>query len=138
MKRRTFLTVAGIGGALGLFTSFKFITTSFEDAAAALIRDELSFLNLDPEGVRNFVRAYAENRDRNYKLTMKGYNMLGISASQSGKIHQLVSSYMLSSDFFVHKMDESRVIKYVAFYNPYSRPCSHPFSHLQQTQSGSS
>jgi hypothetical protein len=133
MKRRTFLTIVGISGVIGLVTSFKFITTSFEEAAVALIREELSFLKLDPEGVRSFVQTYAKNRDRNYKLTMKGYNLLGISASQSGKIHQLVSSYLLSSDFFVHKMDESRVIKYAAFYNPYARPCAHPFNHLQQS-----
>jgi hypothetical protein len=131
MKRRTFLTIAGIGGAIGLLTSFKFFTTSFEEAAATLIKEELSFLKLDPEGVLAFVEAYAKNRDRNYKLTMKGYNLLGINASQSGKIHQLVTSYMLSSDFFNNSMDESREIKYVAFYNPYARPCAHPFNHFK-------
>jgi hypothetical protein len=134
MKRRTFLTIAGIGGVIGAFASFKFFSTAFEEAAEMLIKEELSFLKLDPDGVRKFVEVYALNRDRNYKLTMKGYNMFGITAAQSGKIHQLVSSYLLSSDFFHNKMDESKIVKFLAFYNPYARPCTHPFNHFQYPQ----
>ena len=69
-------------------------------------------------------------KDRNYKFTMKGYSLFGINSAKSGKVHQLVTAYLLSSDFFQNKMDEKRTIKYVGLYDPYSRPCSHPFSHI--------
>lgn len=130
MKRRRFLKITGIAGALGVILSGKFFLTSFEDAAERVINSELHFLNLHTGGVRDFVKAYSGTRDRRYKLTVKGYSLLGISASQSGKVHQLVSSYLLSSDFFLNKMDEARVIKYVALYDPYKKACAHPFSHL--------
>ena len=132
MKRRKFLTIAGLGSALVAVFSLKFFTTSFEDAAAAVIRNELSFLKLDVAGVSQFVRDYSARRDMNYKLAVKGYSLLKISASNSGKIHQLVSNYLLSTDFFQHNMDESRTLQYVGLYDPYKRACAHPFSHLQQ------
>ncbi len=131
MKRRKFLTVAGIGGAIAALASFKFFTTSFEHAAVALIKEDLDFLILDQEGVEKFVYEHAKNKNRIYKLSLKGYQFLGVSSSRSGKIHQLVSNYLLSTDFFLNKMDETRIVKYVGFYSPYLRPCSHPFSHIQ-------
>jgi hypothetical protein len=59
---------------------------------------------------------------------MRGYSFFGINASQSGKVNQLLTAYLLSTDFFTNKMDESKTIKYVGLYNPYTRPCAHPFS----------
>jgi hypothetical protein len=131
MKRRTFLTIAGIGSAVAAFASFKFFTTPFDKSAQAIIEEELPFLKLDPEGIAAFLKDYDKGRDRLYQWTIKGYGLLGITSAQSGKIHQLVSNYLLSTDFFQNKMDESRVIRYVALYDPYLRPCAHPFSHLQ-------
>lgn len=130
MDRRRFLTIAGIGGVLAALTSFKFLFTSFEDSAVHMIKRELSFLKLDEDGVRKFATDYAADKDRKYKLTMKGYAFFRIDADQSGKVHNMVSNYLLSTDFFQHHMDESRLIKYVGLYDPYMRPCAHPFSHV--------
>jgi len=128
MKRRTFITIAGLGGALAMFASAKIFFTPFEDSVVKLLRRELHFLKLDEAGVRVFAKEYSAIQDRRYKLILKAYHVFGVSSSRSGKVHQLVSNYLLSSDFFTHKMDESRVIKYVALYNPFVRPCAHPFS----------
>ena len=131
MKRRKFLTIAGIGGVIAAVASGKFLTTSFEDSISSLIQDELSFLKLDEQGLKDFSNDYALTVSRKFKLIVKGYSLLGISAQRSGKVHHLVSTFLLSSDFFINRMDESRVIKYVALFDPYLRPCTHPFSHLQ-------
>lgn len=128
MKRRRFLTIAGIGTLITAIAAGRFFTTPFEESAASLVREQLSFLKLDPGGLSRFVKEYSKGMDRKYKLTLKGYNILGVDASRSGKIHQLVTTYLLSTDFFIHGMDESRTIKYIALYDPYLRPCSHPFS----------
>jgi hypothetical protein len=129
MKRRKFLTIAGVGGVVAALASFKFITHPFESVAKNIIKSELDYLKLDEEGLDKFVADYTKLKDRNYKLTMKGYSLFGINSAKSGKVHQLVTAYLLSSDFFQNKMDETRTIKYVGLYDPYRRPCTHPFSH---------
>ena len=131
MNRRHFFTIAGIGGGIAALAFGRFLTTSFEDSSEKLIRKELSFLRLETEGIRRFLGDYGRTKDERFKLTIKGYGFLGITASQSGKIHQMVSSYLLSSDFFMHNQNESREIKYIGLYDPYTRPCTHPFSHLR-------
>jgi hypothetical protein len=129
MKRRKFLAIAGVGGVLAALASFKFITLPFESVAKRIIISELDYLKLDEEGLDKFVADYTKLKDRNYKLTMKGYSLFGINSAKSGKVHQLVSAYLLSTDFFQNKMDQTRTVKYVGLYDPYTRPCSHPFSH---------
>lgn len=135
MKRRRFLITAGLGGAVVALTFGKFFTTPFEEAAEIIIRRELYFLRLDGQGLKNFAADYSAAKHRNYKLIVKGYSLIGISAAQSGKVHQLVSQYLLSTDFFRNRMDESRLIKYLALYNPYTNPCAHPFSAAQHPDS---
>ena len=128
MNRRKFLTTTGIGAGVTALASARILTTSFEHSVESLICKELGFLKLDPAGVRQFAAAYSTSKDRYYKLTIKAYNFLGIESSRSGLVHQLVSDYLLSTDFFMNKMDESRVIKHIGLYNPYMRRCAHPFS----------
>lgn len=129
MKRRKFIIITSLAGLVTGLTSFKFLATSFDKAAADLIRDELHYLKLDEEGLQKFVADFAKRKDSRYRVTIRGYSFFGINSKQSGKINQLISTYLLSSDFFSNGMDESRTIKYVGLYDPYLRPCSHPFSH---------
>ncbi len=114
--------------------SFKFLSTSFEEAAADLIESELHFLKLDKKGIAQYVKDYSRYKNKGYKLSVRGYAILGVKASKSGKVNQLVSNYLLSTDFFMNKMDEGRVINYVGIYDPYQRPCAHPFSHTQYAE----
>lgn len=130
MKRRKFITITTLTGLIAGITSFRFISRSFDDAAADLIRDEVPYLKLDEDGVRKFVSDFSKHKDRRYKFTIRGYSFLGISSKRSGKVNQLVTAYLLSSDFFANGMDESRTIRYVGLYDPYLRPCAHPFSHI--------
>ena len=104
MKRRKFLVIAGAGTLITAIATGKFLTTSFEDSAEALIKRELKFLKLDDKGLKAFVADYASAQDRLYKLSVKGYSFLGIDSSQSGKVHQLISNYLLSTDFFINNI----------------------------------
>jgi hypothetical protein len=131
MKRRKFLTITGIGSAVAAFTSFKFVSTSFENATARLIKNQLDFLKLDEEGLERFVNDFAkENKSSSYRMALRGYAFIGVRASQSGKVNQLVTTYLLSTDFFQNKMDENKIIKYMGLYDAHKRPCAHPFSHF--------
>lgn len=41
----------------------------------------------------------------------------------------IVGRFLLSTDFFINKMDESKNITYIGIiYSPYKTPCSNPFS----------
>lgn len=101
---------------------------SYEKAAKNLISNELDYLKLDESGVEHFVRDYAKGKSENYLLKVRGLYLLGSSASQSKIVEELVKDYMLATDFFRNRMDESRTIKYVGLYNPYTTPCANPFS----------
>ncbi len=131
MKRRKFLTIAGIGGLLVGTFSFRFFSESFEEAGAKIIRRELPFLQLDPEGVWNYMEAYGRTQDDGYKRAIRLYRLIGVDSTRSGKVHQLVSHYLLSTDFFIKGGDESRLVRYYRLYNPYVAACAHPFSHLR-------
>ena len=120
---------------MGAILSGKFLLTTFEDSVVQTIRNELSFLNIEEEHLYAFAKDYAAGKSRTYKLIVKGYGLLGIGVNQSGKIHYMVSSFLLSSDFFQNKMDEKRPIRYVGLYDPYRRPCAHPFTGRQNENS---
>jgi hypothetical protein len=135
MKRRKFLTIAGIGGLLAGFASFRLVTTTSEDAIEKIILNELSFLNLDKEGVRHFVADYTKSMTSRSKRILKGYSFMGITSQQSRKINSLMNAYLLSTDFFIHKMDETRIVKYVGLYDPHIRACAHPFTYAYYPRS---
>lgn len=42
----------------------------------------------------------------------------------------VVSNYLLSTDFFFNSANEQRAVSYISFYDPYTRPCGNPFSRL--------
>lgn len=121
---------AGLGGLAITIPSFKFLTTSFESATMNIVRSELSTLTLDEQSLQKFATDFAKSKDRSYRFTIQAYSLLKINSARSGKVNQLVTLFLLSSDFFQNKMNETRTVKYVALYNPYTRPCSHPFSHV--------
>lgn len=131
MKRRHFLKIAGIGGLLAGAGAAGWWSQTFESAGAAIIQKELGFLPLDKKGVADFMRDYAVICDPSFKRAIRVYRLLGVDSSRSGKVHQMVTQYLLSTDFFKGERQEADTVRYVALYNPYLRPCAHPFNHLQ-------
>src|SRR5688572_2377509 len=109
MKRRKFLTIAGIGGLIAGLATFGI---AFQGAIEKVIFSELSFLKLDNDGVRRFVADYTRSMTSKNKMMLKGYSFMGIGAAKSQKINSLINAYLLSTDFFMNKMDEGRTIKY--------------------------
>jgi hypothetical protein len=118
----------GVGGALASVAAFNFASTSAERAVVKLIRDELHFLKLDEQGLQQFAALQAQGMSSKYRMATKGFALLGVDSSSSGRVAALVQTYLLSTDFFTHQMDESRTVRFVSLYNPYNTPCAHPFS----------
>lgn len=112
--------------------SLGFLSTSVKQAAIGIIKNELHYLKLDEPGIAQFVDDYYRNHyiNNNFKaqLKLRSYYYLHVKPEKSFMVQELVENYLLSTDFFVNKMDESREVNYISLYTPYLRPCAHPFS----------
>jgi hypothetical protein len=141
-RRRFFIggfAIAAIGG-LGVVG---FGRSAMEARIAAVLRGRLGFLQLDPDGVAQFAKDQAGaflarkvptlNRMRYHVLSAVAPSFNRYYRSNDHRSHMqqfedpIISTYLLSSDFFIHGSDESRVIRYVAFFDP-MRACSNPFA----------
>lgn len=135
MNRRSFLKLSGItGAAVVALPSFGFVSTSIKKAAVGIIMQELNYLKLEKEGVEQFVEDHYKKHYINDSLTsqlkIKSFYYLHVKPDNSYLVFELVNNYLLSSDFFINKMDESKPVKYMGLYSPYTKPCFNPFSKL--------
>ncbi|MFT3903267.1 MAG: hypothetical protein QM727_08835 [Niabella sp.] len=134
MQRRNVVKIlAGLaGGAVLLPTGMYWLSPSKKEFAVKTIQKELSYLKLDMEGVRQFVNDYFSGEPFSFSDTLKwkSYYFLRAGVSKSSNVFELVRAYLLSSDFFLHKTDESKVVKYLGLFNPYKSPAPNPYSYV--------
>jgi hypothetical protein len=142
MKRRQFLlgglaivAIAGLG-VIG------FGRGAAEAKITSLVRRRLSFLRLDETGLKAFAHDHLGallakrptwNRMKYHFLSVfsKSFTRYNTSTDKRTRtertIDNLASTYLLSSDFFLHNADQSRVVDYLNLYDP-MRPCGNPFA----------
>jgi len=131
MFRRKFLKTVGLGIGAVTLPSLGAYAVPLNDATAGVILHQFDFLRLDKQGVARFVQDYYKinkNATLMIKLKMKLYYLLRTDAQQSQLVHSISTLYLLSTDFFQHRMDESRLVQYQGIYDVYKTPCAHPFS----------
>lgn len=127
--------LAAGGWAVGRF--------GLQSQIAAILRRRLSFLQLDPAGVRQFAKDQTAailgkkiptwNRLR-YHLFAGGaasfqrfYRSADARSRKERMEDGIISTYLLSTDFFTGGMDESRIVRYVRYYDA-GLPCQNPFA----------
>ena len=134
MRRRNFLKIAGLSAVAGALPSAAAYSLSLEDALVGVIKNQFSFLRLDEKGVRQFVADYYATEGASKTLLaqakMKAFCLLKLDSEQSQTVRGITTVYLISTDFFQNKMDESRLVKYQGLYNPHKTPCANPFSSL--------
>lgn len=133
MNRRNFLLWTGIGaGGIIIPASLYFLSPDVEIYATAFIKKELFYLKLEKGSVEKYVADYfrTSKNDLILKMKWKTFYYLGIDSSRSNMLFELTKYYLLSSDFFINKTDESRVVKYLGLYSPYTSPVPNPFSFI--------
>jgi hypothetical protein len=143
MQRRTLL-IAGAGlfsvAGLGIWVLGP---RAVEAVLASTLHRRLPYLNLDAQGVKDFAADhFAKLSAKRMSLQRLKYHVatsFSHSSKQFGyssgpprtRVEQaedlLVETYLMSSDFFINGADESRLVKYVAYFDP-MRACSNPFS----------
>lgn len=150
--RRKFL----LGGVAVAAVAGLGIATFGPRAAAAHISDavrrKLSFLKLDEAGLQAFATDQVHvllakrptwSRWKYHYFAMFGKQFSRYTRSNDKRTRtermedNFASTYLLSSDFFLNHADESRVVKYLGFYDPL-HPCGNPFWRPPEGPSSSS
>jgi hypothetical protein len=131
----------GITGALGAVSgvfAWRFVRSSDTEAIVMIIKKRLNYLILDDDNLRQFAKELSASNQVSAKK-LRIVPMLGalyeylpgsgnfiFDALRHGE-ERVVSSFLLSSDFFVNGADESRPVKYLGMYDPL-RACGNPFA----------
>jgi hypothetical protein len=139
LRRRTFLKSLFWG--LGSFTlaagGSYWLVPSYAKTLINLIQNDLAFLKIDKKDIEKFVNEAVQTNyflhTRPKKEMIRYYSVLtGLPLPYQYKYRQyraeVVSKFLLSTDFFLNRMDETRKINYLKLYSPYTFPCSNPFS----------
>jgi hypothetical protein len=141
-RRRLIMGGLGAVGVAGL-GAWGLGRLAFQREIASILHRRLGFLKLDESGVRAFAKDQTNatfnkkiptwNRLRYHLLasgtsSYKRFYRSADSRSRIGRFEDtLVSTYLLSSDFFWNGADESRRVNYLAYYDP-NRACQNPFA----------
>jgi len=131
MNRRKFLILAGVStGALVVPASVYFVTGNVKKYAVLLIEKELSYLKIEQGSIAKYVDEYFGNtNDTVTRMKWKSMYYLNVTWQKSDQLMELIKYFLLSSDFFINKMDESKMVKYLGLYSPYKSPVPNPFSY---------
>jgi hypothetical protein len=149
IRRRTFLLSAlGAAGITGLCI-WGFGRRSIEEILMAMLRNRLAFLKLDDAGLRAFARDQTTKiLAKRVSMARMRYHVAATTESSSKRFQRsiavnsrrgqaediVVTTYLLSSDFYVNGSDENNLVKYIAYFDP-MRACGNPFARPALTNS---
>lgn len=125
------MLLAGVGtGSIVIPASIYFFTGTLNRYAVLLILKELNYLKLESGSVEQYVTDYFQNSNNAVmKMKLKSTYYLNISWESSNTLKEIIKYFLLSTDFFINKMDESKTVKYLGLYSPYKSPVPNPFAY---------
>jgi hypothetical protein len=136
ISRRKIIAIAGAGAiasVTGLFVSWK--TARETDIVVAILRRRLRPLKADRAIFEEFSRDYILTRlDYAKQMRLLGavsgllsivtpYQLLPLGHPWRRLENNIVSMFLLSTDFFQNGADPQKKIQYLGLYDPYRRPC---------------
>ena len=143
LNRKKFLwySLIGIGGSL---MSCEYISkvTHFEKVIADILTENLEGLKVSPSDISDYARDVTKNNALNFSFA--GTQMLCLYDIRSFQpflqplnkkytrlCTDITANFLLSTDFFMNKMDEKKTITYSgSVYSVYRSACANPFSVL--------
>jgi len=111
----------------------------------AILGRRLGYLDVAPGDFERFASEYVEYKRAQAKQLAKLavvsfpltyvtlYRWLPMGHPLRRLEDNVVTKFLLSTDFFLRGGDESRRIEYLSFYEPRLAPCRNPFAHLRRT-----
>ena len=143
-SRRSFFKNIIIGGTalyVGGWWFFKVRKGDATDYVKSVLKKHLGYLRHDEDGLNKFAIEYQERTSpkKRYWASWIGiigpvYSMLDlvkfIPNSQKFKWLEtdIVTMYILSSDFFIYDADMNRTVRYIQFYDTIDVGCANPFA----------
>lgn len=138
MKRRTFIKAGVVLAGIGLAAFF--MVPSFKETIAKMLAKTTAQLKIKPDFIDLFIQeATQEQFWAKFSLSKKVLIVIHTNAGFLKSIlpyrnkyllykGQITGHFLLSTDFFLKKMDTTQSLTYIGFYNPYKQPCFSPFS----------
>lgn len=133
MERRKFILLAGIGTGMCLIPpSLYFVAPGMKKYAVHLIEKEFHYLKIAPGAVARYVDDYfaASANNTLENIRWKVFYYMGVTYEKSDRLRDLLKYFLLSTDFFINKTDESKTVNYLGMYSPYSSPIPNPYSFI--------
>jgi hypothetical protein len=140
ISRRRFL-ISGVATMTAAVAGWAYLQEfTYHNLIISVLHRKLSYLELDESSLGKFAADFAGDYGT---LGHKG-QLLALSRPVLPLVDSLaadevtrfedrvVSKFLLSTDFFRNGADETRPVKYVAYYNPYNVACGNPFAILDE------
>lgn len=136
LTRRGFLL--SLSSGIAALAGVRYALSSGEGAIVTVLQKRLHYLTLDDAGVHAFAKDLAASKMITVgKLRLaaaagllnfepQSMNLLDTMLRQ-GEEH-IVSTYLLSSDFFLRGADVTQKVSYMGFYDPFAYACRNSFA----------
>lgn len=142
MTRRNFVGIVILGIIALLAGLSTIVFRGFEKTVEKFIKADLAHLTLSQEIIDKYI---ADGKEMNiwkkydfskiqfikaHSLVSNKYFKLPYFEKYIQYRSEIIGNFLLSTDFFINKMDESKSLNYKTLYNPYFTPCANPFSNI--------
>ena len=148
MSRRAFIISSTVGifalatGIITVKSGYLNTHDRITKTIFAVFEKRLPYLKWDKAQVMIFIKDFI-NYPRNKELLKKiqrlsffyplyAHTHLLEKTSLASKLHsfeeQIVTKFLLSTNFFHEGADESKPVTYLSYYDPYKMPCQNPFA----------
>lgn len=147
LSRRAFLAGVFGGAAVVVATPYAFYhwrSGKPTSVIVAILKRRVGYLENEPGSFERFSREYVDYKSEYatqlgrlsaiaFPLTHATfYSWLPMGHPLRRLEDNVVTKYLLSTDFFQHGADESRSLRYLSFYEPQLAPCRNPFVNLRK------
>lgn len=140
VSRRTFLRTLVIGGfALTAGGTLLWRTNQETDIIVAILENKLGKLKTSDDAFLLFANEYVIEKEQykkqftylsllsNIFTVMTPYALLPMNHPLKRMEDNIVSNFLLSTDFFQNGANINKDVNYLGFYDPYKRPCANFF-----------
>jgi hypothetical protein len=140
LSRRKFLAIGLAVSAAPLYALYAWRWGDPTDIIVAILKRRVGYLRVEHGTFHDFAKSYISFRkDYEHQLAtlsfisvplqfLSPYSWLTQGNSFRRLEDNVVSRYLLSTDFFANNANEQRAVSYISFYDPYTRPCGNPFN----------
>lgn len=140
-SRRAFVRWGLATGGLAMLGTWAWWRRDAADLVVAILERRVGFLRVDRATFRTFAQSYIQSIPR-HEPRLSIASMIagplqwvrphqwggGVGESFRRLDDSVVSTYLLSTDFFDHGADEARDVSYLEFFDPGAGVCRNPFA----------